>query len=282
MLSSSTTKPMKSAIKSAINSVSSGGAQAPPTFLSKVKVPSLFLLWYMLNVYYNIVNKKVLNVVPAPITISAVQLLIGSIYWSLTVLVGLKPKPKLPCPVHRDGLNIGAAAFSHSCGQTLTVVSLGAGAVSFTHIVKALEPFFSAMVSIFFTKKVMHPNVYLSLIPVVGGVGLACLKELSYSHVAFFAALGSNLFFAVRAVKSKQVMQSEKVSERVDEEADTPQIPVHSPNPPSPPSPLPTARRHHNPLEPLWNSDLPRYCRWPSLRSDHGRIQGRLHRFIIR
>ncbi|GMI44677.1 hypothetical protein TrCOL_g8697 [Triparma columacea] len=202
---------MKSAIKSAINSVSSGGAQAPPTFLSKVKVPSLFLLWYMLNVYYNIVNKKVLNVVPAPITISAVQLLIGSIYWSLTVLVGLKPKPKLPCPVHRDGLNIGAAAFSHSCGQTLTVVSLGAGAVSFTHIVKALEPFFSAMVSIFFTKKVMHPNVYLSLIPVVGGVGLACLKELSYSHVAFFAALGSNLFFAVRAVKSKQVMQSEKL-----------------------------------------------------------------------
>ena len=55
---------------------------------------------------------------------------------------------------------------------------IAAGAVSFTHIVKALEPFFSAMMSIFFTKKVMHPNVYLSLIPVVGGVGLACLKEL--------------------------------------------------------------------------------------------------------
>ena len=134
--------------------------------------------------------------------------MVGSAYWATCVAIGLKPVPKLPCPVHTDGLNIGTVGLSHSLGQMFTVVSLGAGAVSFTHIVKALEPFFSALVSMVVTKKVMHPNVYLTLIPVVGGVAMACLKEISYSNLAFFSALCSNLCFAVRAVKSKQVMVS--------------------------------------------------------------------------
>ena len=39
-------------------------------------------------------------------------------------------------------------AFFHTIGHTMTVVSLGAGAVSFTHIVKAAEPFFSTTIQV--------------------------------------------------------------------------------------------------------------------------------------
>ncbi len=61
------------------------------------------------------------------------------------------------------------------------MVSLGAGPVSFTHIVKALEPFFSAMISGLVFGKWIKIQVYAKLIPVVGGVGYACLKQRSFS-----------------------------------------------------------------------------------------------------
>merc|ERR1711957_606809 len=75
-----------------------------------------------------------------------------------------------------------------------------------THIVKALEPFFSAIVSALVFKKWMKPQVYASLIPVVGGVGYACLKERSFSWLAFWCAMLSNVAFALRAVMSKTAM----------------------------------------------------------------------------
>mmetsp|Transcript_22054 Transcript_22054/g.31004 ORF Transcript_22054/g.31004 Transcript_22054/m.31004 type:complete len:232 (+) Transcript_22054:276-971(+) len=86
------------------------------------------------------------------------------------------------------------------------MVSLGAGPVSFTHIVKALEPFFSALVSALVFGKWMKPQVYATLIPVVGGVGYACLKERSFSWLAFWTAMFSNVAFALRAVVSKSAM----------------------------------------------------------------------------
>jgi solute carrier family 35, member E1 len=45
--------------------------------------------------------------------------------------------------------------------------------------------------------------VYAALLPVVGGVALACLKELDFSWVSFGAAMASNLLFALRANFSK-------------------------------------------------------------------------------
>ena len=71
-----------------------------------------------------------------------------------------------------------------------------------------MEPFFSALVSGVWFKKWMKPQVYAALIPVVGGVGYACMKELSFTWLAFGAAMSSNLFFALRAVSSKVAMQS--------------------------------------------------------------------------
>jgi len=62
----------------------------------------------------------------------------------------------------------------------MTVVSLGAGAVSFTHIVKAAEPFFSTAVQAVMGN-VAPLSVNVCLLPVVGGVAIASMKELSFS-----------------------------------------------------------------------------------------------------
>jgi solute carrier family 35 protein E1 len=99
------------------------------------------------------------------------------------------------------------AAF-HTLGHTMTVVSLGAGAVSFTHIVKAAEPFFSTIMSAIFLGSVFPWQVYATLLPIVAGVSIASMKELSFSWVSFLNAMGSNTAFSLRAIFSKKEMQT--------------------------------------------------------------------------
>ena len=150
-------------------------------------------------------NKKILNILPAPLTVGTIQFGIGALYCALVWALGLRPYPKLT-PSGKSA--VASVGLYHSLGQLASMMSLGAGPVSFTHIVKAMEPFFSALVSGFFFKKWMKPQVYATLIPVVGGVGYACLKELNFSWLAFGAAMASNLAFALRAVMSKLALQS--------------------------------------------------------------------------
>ena len=152
-----------------------------------------------------VLNKKYLNVIPAPLTVGSLQFLVGSLYSIILWQTKLRTAPVL---TSQGKSAVNKVGFYHMSGQELSMVSLGAGPVSFTHIVKALEPFFSAVVSAVISGKVMHPNVYLTLIPVVGGVAYACLKERSFSWLAFWTAMGSNLAFAMRAVVSKSALDA--------------------------------------------------------------------------
>lgn len=98
-------------------------------------------------------------------------------------------------------------ALVHMLGNLLTNVSLGKVAVSFTHTIKAMEPFFSvALSSVFLGTPVTIP-VVLSLVPIVGGVALASFSEASFNWAGFGAAMGSNLTFQSRNVLSKKVVE---------------------------------------------------------------------------
>jgi solute carrier family 35 protein E1 len=150
-----------------------------------------------------VINKNVLNVLPAPLTVGSLQFGIGALYASTLWVLHLRTRPTLT-PLGKKA--ISHIGLHHALGQLLSMVSLGAGPVSFTHIVKALEPFFSAMVSVLLGGTWMKPQVYATLLFVVGGVGYACLKERSFSWLAFSTAMGSNVAFALRAVLSKGAM----------------------------------------------------------------------------
>jgi len=201
-------KPLDNAVSRKNSSLydSRGGGKTPTTcLLQNLKVGMYFALWYILNIVYNIVNKKVLNVLPAPVSVGSIQFGIGTLYASTLWITGLRAIPKLTAKGKEACWKVG---IFHSSGQLFSMVSLGAGPVSFTHIVKALEPFFSALVSALVFGKWMKLQVYLTLIPVVCGVGYACMKELSFSWLAFWMAMFSNVSFALRAVVSKSAMVS--------------------------------------------------------------------------
>jgi len=183
--------------------LSRGGASLVDDILPRLKIGSYFGLWYILNVVYNIVNKKVLNVVPAPLTVGTIQFGIGALYVAFLWITQIRAFPTLT----REGKTICCrVGIYHSIGMLLSLISFGAGPISFTHIVKASEPFFSALVSAIVFGIWMKPQVYITLIPVVGGVAYACLNERSFSWLAFWTALTSNIVFALRAVMSKAAM----------------------------------------------------------------------------
>eukprot|EP00612_Vaucheria_litorea_P004557 CAMPEP_0171461842 /NCGR_PEP_ID=MMETSP0945-20130129/6124_1 /TAXON_ID=109269 /ORGANISM="Vaucheria litorea, Strain CCMP2940" /LENGTH=395 /DNA_ID=CAMNT_0011988261 /DNA_START=40 /DNA_END=1227 /DNA_ORIENTATION=+ len=180
---------------------------AESKLLYNLRIGSYFFLWYSLNVGYNYHNKKTLNMISAPLTLSALQLVVGVVYVGLLWLFRLRSAPGLSIENIKVLNPIG---FCHAASHLSAVVGLGAGSVSFAHIVKAMEPFFTALFSAIFLKQFFPLPVYASLIPVVAGVALASLKELNFSIVALGGAMGSNVAAASRAILAKKSMSAPK------------------------------------------------------------------------
>ncbi len=70
---------------------------------------------------------------------------------------------------------------AHTIGHVAATVSMSKVAVSFTHIIKSSEPAFSVLVSRFLLGEMFPVPVYLSLVPIIGGCGLAAVTELNFN-----------------------------------------------------------------------------------------------------
>jgi len=163
----------------------------------KIKLPVYACLWYFFNVQYNIQNKMLLNAFKAPWAVSWMQLAAGIPIAMLMWATGFVKAPKVSSD---DLLKLAPVGAAFAAGQVCTVASLGAVAVSFTHVVKALEPAVNAIASAFILGQVFHPMVYASLLPVFAGVALASSSELSFTMFGFLTAMASNFFFVTRNV----------------------------------------------------------------------------------
>jgi solute carrier family 35 protein E1 len=166
-----------------------------------LKLGVYFFLAYFFTVVYNVSNKKVLDALPLPLTVSALTLLVGIPLFLPFWL--FKP------PVHLlqiDKLSYSIIACCHGFGHLTTTYSLFAGSVSFTHVVKSAEPIFTALLSYLVTRKQLPFTSYLTLLPIVFGVALASLKEFNFTWVGFLSAMASNFFYQLRMVLSKNVL----------------------------------------------------------------------------
>merc|ERR1719453_2491382 len=181
-----------------------GKLTLPMPIVEKAKLGGLFFAWFFLNVMYNITNKKCQNAFPMPWTMTVVSLFVGIPWVMLLWASGIRKAPKIDMSGWKTLLPIGAA---HALGHAGAVIALGAGAVSFAQTVKAAEPVFTCVLSYIVLGTVFKWPVYASLLPIIGGVSLASLKELSFTWKALYGSVTSNVAFASRAVLSKATMQ---------------------------------------------------------------------------
>eukprot|EP01018_Ginkgo_biloba_P037350 Gb_13171 [translate_table: standard] len=185
----------------------SSGLQKPSQGFAD-KFPALvtgfyFFMWYLLNVIFNILNKKIYNYFPYPYFVSVIHLVVGVAYCLVSWAVGLPKR----APINKElFLLLTPVAFCHALGHVMTNVSFATVAVSFTHTIKALEPFFNAAASQFVLGHQIPFTLWLSLLPVVLGVSMASLTELSFNWTGFNSAMISNIAFTYRSVYSKKAM----------------------------------------------------------------------------
>ncbi|KAL0921414.1 hypothetical protein M5K25_008481 [Dendrobium thyrsiflorum] len=121
---------------------------------------SLFGLWYLFNIYFNIYNKQVLKVFPNPLTITTCQFLIGTVFVLFVWTTNLYRRPKI---TSSQLLAILPLAIVHTLGNLFTNMSLGKVAVSFTHTIKAMEPFFSVLLSALFLGEMELQNTPMTV-----------------------------------------------------------------------------------------------------------------------
>ncbi|CAJ1958906.1 unnamed protein product [Cylindrotheca closterium] len=163
----------------------------------------LFIMWYVFSVLYNIFSKAALNLAPdLAWTTATLQMSLGLLYVIPLWLTGLRKKPDIS---PKDTVRLLPVAILHSLVHIGGVVSMGAGAVSFTYIVKASEPAVSAILSAL-TGNILPLSVYATLIPVMGGVAIASVSELSFTWKSFNYAFLSNLASAGRGIVGKKTI----------------------------------------------------------------------------
>lgn len=137
----------------------------------------------------------------------------GVAYFVPLWLLGARKAPKLS---GADLKTLFPIALCHTGVHVGAVIALGAGAVSFAHIVKASEPVVTCLLNFLLLGQVLPAKVYATLIPIIGGVAIASMKELSFTFLALASAMLSNVSSAARGVLSKKTMSGKQIGENLD------------------------------------------------------------------
>lgn len=151
-----------------------------------LQLGAMILFLYLLNIYFNIYSKHVQKVLPFPYTITTFHFASGSFFITLMWLLNLHPKPRLSFQQYAKILPL---ALIHMMANVFANMSLGKVAVSFTHTIKAGD---GARLSVLLLKQTPSLLVLGSLVPIVGGVLLASMTEISFSWIGFCSSMDSN------------------------------------------------------------------------------------------
>jgi len=196
-------KPSKSEV-----AVDFGAFTLPGQAAWSIKAGLYFASWYFFNIFYNVANKKALNALNLPWLQSLACVAVGMPYIFFMWAIGARPTPV----ISKDLLPaISQQALLHAAGNVGGNVAFGAGALGFAHVLKSCEPAFTAVFSGLITGKWDHPYVYLTLVPIMGGVAYASASELNFNMLQFVAAMVSNVAFSLRAILGKVSMSNDKV-----------------------------------------------------------------------
>ncbi|CAD1477448.1 unnamed protein product [Heterotrigona itama] len=171
-----------------------------------VTILFLCLLWYGISSSSNVIGKMLLSEFPYPMTVTMVQLTSITVYSGPFFNLWGVRKYSSDIPWGYYLRLIVPLAFGKFLANVFSHVSIWKVPVSYAHTVKATMPFFTVFLSRIILKEKQTWKVYLSLVPIVVGVAVATLTELSFNMIGLLSALASTMAFSLQNIYSKKVL----------------------------------------------------------------------------
>jgi drug/metabolite transporter (DMT)-like permease len=167
--------------------------------------------WYACSSVTSTLNKAILNEFPRPVTVTLVSFL-------LTVVVGLAFGAALPfAQPQRPTARLVRILLPYSAcrvaSHSAASLALSLMPVSLMHTVKAIGPLFTVALSRLFLGARVSPRVLLSLVPICGGILLACASDVEFRLGGAVAAVFSVLALAFQAILSKGIFVHSDLTE---------------------------------------------------------------------
>lgn len=165
------------------------------------------LAWYTTNIFTVVLNKYLFQIIEFtfPLTLTAIHMLICSI-GSVLVLKVFKLVPLIQIDRNKLGSHIFPLAAIFCLNIILGNISLRFIPVSFMQTIKSLVPAFTVLLQVTVFHQFSPKMIYLSLVPVVGGVALASFTEVNFNVIGFATALIASLTTSIQSIVSSMIL----------------------------------------------------------------------------
>ena len=150
------------------------------------RLAALVLVWYVASLTFNVGMKRSHALVPDVLVLTTFQFGLGALAYGVALLTGAATLPHA-----RWATPLLSSAALLLGGTLFTNVSLTLLSVSFTHVIKTCEPFFTVMIVYLWDGQLPHPTAVLALVVTVVGVLVASTDQRA-------RAGKSNAFVVVR------------------------------------------------------------------------------------